>query len=275
VAVERGAAEERALFVPDGPHWVPTVFSRGPWSPDALHGGPVAAMVARAVEGCDAPGPHLVSRLTLELLRPVPFAPLQVSADVVRPGRRIQVIDVRVRAGDHDVAWGRAVRIRTLDPSPDPAEVPARPRGAAPQPLPPPEQGEVPVSPFTQDRAFHTEGVEMRMVRGRFEKLGPSQVWVRLAVPVVPGETPTPLQRVAAASDFGNGVSSELPYDRYVFINPDLTVHLERMPEGEWIGLDASTRIGTPGTGLAQSVLWDEVGIIGRALQGLFVEPRG
>ncbi len=111
-------------------------------------------------------------------------------------------------------------------------------------------------------------------MRGRFDGLGPAQVWVRLTVPVVPGETPSPLQRVAAAADFGNGVSAVVPFDRYVFVNPDLTIHLERMPEGDWVGLDASTRLGTPGTALAQSALWDRRGPIGRALQGLYVESR-
>jgi hypothetical protein len=123
-------------------------------------------------------------------------------------------------------------------------------------------------------RAFHSAGAEMRFVVGEFDGRGPAVVWVRLAVPVLPGEEPSPLQRVAAAADFGNGVSSELDFAHYLFINPDLSVHLHRPAVGEWVCLDASTTIGIPGVGLAHSALWDVHGPIGRSLQSLLVESR-
>jgi hypothetical protein len=115
----------------------------------------------------------------------------------------------------------------------------------------------------------------MRYVAGDFDRRGPATVWVRLAVPVVAGEEITPLQRVVAAADMGNGVSSELDFTQYLFINPDLTVYLHRPAIGEWVCLDASTTIGVPGAGVAQSALWDAHGPIGRSLQGLLVERRG
>ena len=92
--------------------------------------------------------------------------------------------------------------------------------------------------------------------------------------PLVRGEDPSPLQRLAAAADFGNGISSPLSWDDYVFINPDLTVYIDRPPEGEWIGLEASTRVVDRGVGISESVLYDERGSVGRALQALVVAPR-
>ena len=92
-------------------------------------------------------------------------------------------------------------------------------------------------------------------------------------MPVVAGEVPTPDQRAVAASDFGNGISAELDFRTDLFINPDLTVSLDRLPEGEWVCLDATTRFGAPGIGLAESSLWDLRGRIGRAVQLLVVEP--
>ena len=91
-------------------------------------------------------------------------------------------------------------------------------------------------------------------------------------MPVVAGEEPSPEQRAVAVADFGNGISSELDFATSIFINPDLTVHLVRPPEGEWVCLDARTRFGPPGTGLAESALWDGRGRIGRSLQSLYVE---
>jgi hypothetical protein len=114
--------------------------------------------------------------------------------------------------------------------------------------------------------------MEMRYVSGSFEQPGPATVWFRLRCPVVLGEAPTPWQRAAAASDFGNGVGAELPFGSGRFINPDLTISIHRPPVGEWVCLDARTRFGTPGIGAAESELWDVQGRIGRAVQSLLVE---
>lgn len=294
-----------ALFVPSGDAWLPTELARGPWSPDALHGGPVAALVARAVEGCEADPAMHVARLTVELLRPVPLADLQLSAAVTRPGRKVQVVECSVAAQGQPVAWARAVRIRTrpapapssFDPPPvEPGAAVSGPGaaradaalvvGAGPSPTPTPIPGVDPRAPRLPEvgqrtpsfesgyRGFHNAGAELRFVSGRFDELGPSQVWVRLAVPVVPGEEPSPLQRAAGAADFGNGVSAVLPFDGWVFINPDLTVAVERPPVGEWVCLAATTRLGSPGVALAHSTLWDTQGRVGFAFQNLVVEPR-
>jgi hypothetical protein len=97
---------------------------------------------------------------------------------------------------------------------------------------------------------------------------------MRLGYPLLPGEPLTPLARVAATADFGNGVSATLPFERFLFINADLTIHLHRPPLGEWIGLDARTLLYPGGTGIAESVLHDTSGPVGRAFQTLVVQPR-
>jgi hypothetical protein len=268
------------LFQPDGEQFVPTEYARGPWNPEALHGGPVAALLARAVESLPTDEPMHVARFTVELLRPVPLVPLAVSATVSRPGRKVEVVEARISGGDRDLAWARALRIRIQPPGDvtdalgDPlvgASVP----GIGPDAPPGPDSGYESPPPIGPYRAFHSAGAELRYVSGAFAARGPATVWVRLNEPVVLGEEPTPLQRVAAAADFGNGVSSELDFADFVFINPDLSVHLHRPAVGEWVCLDASTRLGIPGVGVAQSGLWDLHGPIGRSLQSLFIEPRG
>lgn len=122
--------------------------------------------------------------------------------------------------------------------------------------------------------AFHSHGCEHRFVEGSWEQPGPVGVWIRLLYPVVDGETPTGLERVAAAADFGNGVSGSLPYDEFVYINPDLTVHLLRPPVGEWVGMRASSYYGHTGSGMAESALFDADGRLGRSCQSLFVDSR-
>lgn len=269
-----------SLFVVDDGMYLPQDFARGPWTPDALHGGPVAALVTRAAEACEPDPDMLVARITLELLRPVPVAPLSVTAVMSRPGRKVQVMDVVVSSADRELVWGRVLRIHRhaegdsaglgLPPAGSSGPVPGSDE-AAPS-LPDMGHGSPPlVSGYP---AFHNSGAELRFVAGDFDRRGPASVWVRLAVPVVPGEEPTPAQRAAAAADFGNGFSSVLDYDQWIFINPDLTVHLERPPAGKWVCLEAATRLGTPGMGLARSVLWDEQGPCGHAEQSLVIERR-
>lgn len=268
----------RALFEQSGDAWLPSDLARGPWSPDALHGGPVAALLARGIERCEpAPG-AMVVRLTVELLRPVPVAPLSLEARLARAGRSVQHLDARLRvaASGQEVARARAVRIRTIaNPSADLAAPSSGPAPGGPGAPAPPAEGAVGHALVQGYTAFHNTGAELRFVEGGWGSLGPSRVWIRLAAPVTPDEEPSPLQRAAAAADFGNGVSAVVAMHEHLFINPDLTVYLERPPVGEWVCLEASTRLGTPGVGLAQSLLWDQRGVVGRSLQSLLIEARG
>jgi hypothetical protein len=112
----------------------------------------------------------------------------------------------------------------------------------------------------------------MRQARGSWLEEGPAAVWFRLTVPIVEGEEPSPLQRVAAAADFGNGISGTLERGAHLFINPDLSVYVHREAQGEWIGLDAATAVEPYGIGLAVGVLRDETGRIGTSLQSLIID---
>lgn len=255
---------DTALYEPDGDLLVASRLTQGPWSPDAQHGGPVAALIARAVEHVPSSVPMQVVRLTVELLRPVPIAALLVKANVMREGKRVQVIDVSISVEGTDVAIARALRIRTTR-----LEVVVPDFGrVAPQP------SDVSVTSPSAFRIPYAEAVELRFIEGSWNIPGPVRIWSRLRVPVVAGESPTPLQRVAAAADFGNGVSSVLDFSTHVFINPDLTVSLARVPVGEWIGFDFTSRISPDGFGQAEASVFDCDGWVGRSGQSLFIDER-
>ncbi len=264
-----------ALFEPDGPAYRPTELARGPWDPAALHGGPTAALLADAAERHEPQPGLVIRRLTLELLRPVPVAPLTVTAHTRRPGRKVALVEVTARSGDVEVARLTALRLRSADHPLRSAEHPLR-SGGHPEsagPPGPPETGD-PQPAYGDWTAFHNAGAELRYVAGGWTVPGPATVWVRLRVPVVAGRATTGLMRAAAAADFGNGVSAVLPIEDFVFINPDLTVHLVRDPVGEWVCLDSVTYLGPAATALAESALFDRTGRVGRSLQSLLVDPR-
>nr|WP_260616160.1 thioesterase family protein [Streptomyces sp. WAC05292] len=140
--------------------------------------------------------------------------------------------------------------------------------------LPPP--GSLAQSPFYAvpwERGYHT-AMEMRFAEGGFTEPGPGACWMRMRVPLVEGEPVGALDRVLVAADSGNGISAAVDFGRYVFVNSDLTVHLHRHPAGEWVGVQARTSVDPAGIGLADSVLHDEKGPLGRGAQSLFVAPR-
>jgi hypothetical protein len=270
----------KCLFVRDGDRFLPTPLARGPWTPHATHGGPPAALMGRAIELYDEAfptgddrqsfrptGPMFVSRVTLELLRPVPLVPLELRVRCVRPGRKVQLIEASLHTDKHEVARAVGLRIRKQDiPLPD--DLPMQTIVELP-----PEHGVAVKSLASTHEGFHTHGVEHSVVRGDLSKPGPATDWIRLRVPILEGEAVSPLERVCAAADFGNGVSQILP-GAYTFINPDLTIYLHRYPVGEWVCLDSVTRVEAHGVGVAESRLLDRAGAIGRSLQSLIVEER-
>jgi acyl-Coa thioesterase superfamily protein/acyl-CoA thioesterase superfamily protein len=253
-----------AIFIRKGNVFEPTELARGPWDPDAQHGGAPAALITGELERIGDGRPF--ARIALHLLKPVPLAPLAVSATVERDGRRARRLRAELRAGDDVVCFAYALQLQGGD---DPLpEIALKARKPAP-----PYAGSPAISPAPW-RMFGGEGVEIQFVDGAFDTPGPAAAWFRLRVPVVDGEPTSQLQRAMAAADFGNGISAAISWDDYTFVNPELTVYLLREPAGEWIGLDSRTAIDPGGIGLAESTLYDEQGAFGRALQSLYVSRR-
>jgi hypothetical protein len=240
-----------------------TPHTRGPWDPAFQHAGPPSALIGRALERCEPRDDFVLARATFEILRPVPVAEVTVSARVARPGRSVELLEGELAAGGETVMTVRAWRVKGT-PAPDvdrDAPPPPRPDEATP---PPPEL----------DRFGYAKAVELRFAAGGWWQQRPATVWTRLRVPLVAGEGPTGVQRVLAVADSGNGVSAVLPFDEWLFINTELTVHFRRPPRGEWICLDAETSIAAGGAGLARSVISDDEGVVAHGAQALLVAPR-
>jgi hypothetical protein len=255
-----------AVFVQDGDVFHATDLALGPWYPGALHGGAPAALIVHALNAHPVAEGLRLARITYEFVRPVPQHGLKVSIQVIRPGRRVTLLDATLHDGDGiEVTRARALLLQPSDVSAAPAEAP---------PFPGPEEGVRSDWEHNRPRMFATEGMQILFVKGQFLSPGDATAWFRLRYPLVAGQPIDPLERVAAASDFGNGIAAVLDWDRYMFINPDLTVTIERPPVDEWVALESHTRVEAGSVAVSESIMWDRRGRIGHAIQSLLVVPR-
>jgi hypothetical protein len=256
-----------AFYEPAGVDmFVATPATAGPWDAASQHAGPPSALFARAFERHEPVEGQQLARVAVDILRPVPVAPLTLRVRIVRPGRRITLVEGVAEADGQEVLHARGWRIaHAQEPSPvergDDA-VPDLPAG-----------GGSAIWPGAHS-AGYMEAMEWRFVSGGFMRPGPARVWMRPRLPLVAGEETSPVCRTMMIADSGNGVSAHLDPTRWLFVNVDLTVVLHRQPRGEWILLDAETTIGPAGAALAASRLSDQDGAIGQGMQTLVVSSR-
>jgi hypothetical protein len=241
-----------------------TPATAGPWDASAQHGGPPAALLTRAVETLDPD--RVVGRLTMELLGPVPVGPLEVRASVVRPGRSVQMVE----ATAYDVQRDRACARATAWLFPAGGEAPDT-AGAPPECGP--DRGVTVEPPPSWSRGY-LDAIEWRWVEGTIAEPGPGVVWMRPRVALVDGEPMSPLQRLMTCVDSASGVSSAVDFERWRFLNTELTVHVLRPPVGDWVCLDATTVLGGGTVGLATATVSDARGVVARSAQALLVVRR-
>lgn len=245
------------LYEADGARVVPTQYTAGPWSDRHQHAGPPSAMLVRAL-GDD------VARVTFDILRPVPIAPIEIDTRVLRPGRRVQLLEATLRlAGDgtelmRATAW--RVQENPLADPPTPEPPPRHPDDCEPVPR-----------PWWAAEVGYFAALEWRLIAGDLETPGPAAVWTRMRMPLVAGEPPTPLQHLLVMGDAASGISAAIDWRTHSFPNVDFSVHLERPPRGEWLAMDAVTRPGPLGAGQTTSVLYDLDGRIGTTTQTLVI----
>jgi hypothetical protein len=255
-----------AVYRLEGARALTSPLAGGPWDAGMQHGSAPASLIATVAESVPAAQPMRVARMTVDLMRPVPIAPLDIAIDIVREGRKIQLCDISLSVDGVRVVRGSVLRVRRT-----PVDLPDTVAQDAVT-LPGPEAGRVAEGKITANPFLGR--LEMSVVKGGFNKPGPGAVWFRVAHPIVDAHPTTPPMRAAIAADFCNGVSSVLDFRSWTFINGDLTLSLARDPVGEWILLDAETWLGPDGGALACGRLADAQGYFGRAVQSVLIEPR-
>lgn len=271
-----------SLFTVDGDRLTPTDLVRGPWDHGLQHGGAVCGALGWAstvaVDQTENSSEFVLSRLTTEIMRPVPAVPLRYRTKVERAGRRSRVISaslwhdqvcvaksssqwVRVRAAGGSTSVnaagnGTGLAGALTDSFADPA-VPLRPPGATD-----PGAGD-----FSYPRpGFNCDVFELRCLLSSTEDPGPGIIWARMKTELVAGSKPNPVHLLATASDLGNAVGWEPSLADEPMVNPDVTLQLFRYPRAEWVCLESRSRSTSAGIGMMETKLWDGDGQFGRVL---------
>ncbi len=264
------APRDAALFERDGSRIVPTGYARGPWRRDALHGAAVAGLLAC---GIDVPG-WTPARVTFDLLAPVPAVPMTLVTSVAEGGKRVVRQTVTLTADDVPVARAQCVAVRRAELDlPEGATEHPDPFAGAPVPdLSRPTPAARGVVPWD---CFDSSSVSVRSLRSPELDGGGVGLWINLLVPVIAGEPTPAIARAAVAADHASAATNaRLPFDRWSFMNAELSLHVSREPVGPWVGLVCSGVLQPNGCGLSVATLYDSGGRLGQSAQALVLEAR-
>jgi acyl-coenzyme A thioesterase PaaI-like protein len=244
----------QSFFVADGDTLVPQELAKGPWG-RTLHGRVFGALCARAVDERLAADPGLIcSRLTVDIFRAATLDPVRVTSRVVREGRRIVVLEVRIEQESGPVGEGKAVLLRRGEQPP--GDLLATPRWDVPTPEQmgsprPPMPGRTPM--WDSWLIADVSDTEFRLRGG---------LWMREIHDLVEGEPLTPMTRLGAAGDVAHPVANSSTVG-LGFINADYTIYIGREPRGDVLGIQPYGHVSADGVASAQCVVHDLDGPVG------------
>jgi len=253
-----------AFFTSADNRWFePTSHTRGPWDIHACHAGPPTGLLARAVE-LTAPDKRLV-RLTVDLIRPIPFSGFYVKAELTRSGKSVSTCSAQITDTDGKIMANASALLMTEQPT-NSFDSYNKTLGSIDKST----EGDFPIQTLHDEPAFSGDGVEIKYVEGHSKQPGPTALWMR-TVPLLETEEPSPFQRICPLADCGNAFGRNAEPSEVSFVNADLTIVLNRDPVGLWLGSDSVGYWESNGHGMADALLFDAHGVVGRALQTLLL----
>ena len=252
------------LFIKEGNNYIAQQPAHGPWSDQTLHGCSIAVLIAIDIEK-QLPENMQVCRISYDLFKPVPMTSLSFSSRWIREGKRLKILETTLLAGDQEVSKATTLMMAKNQIPPFPGQTPELP-------LPPSMEG------LSETPLFNRESKAMQGLNGLLKSKvisgvtgqGHGCAWLKLPVDITPDIELSPLLHAALMCDYGNGMAQIKASSTVGFINADITLNLLRMPESEWICLDAKAQaLDTTGIGIIESQLYDERGLFARVSQSI------
>lgn len=258
------------VFRQEGNVLLPTSLCMGPWYPGTQHGSAMLLMAAWAAEQYPSEAPRQVTRLTVDMMKAAPVAPIECVTTLRKGGRYMEVLDISLRAEGEECVRASALRFR-IDNVPVPAQVTYQ--GKPPR-LPPPLDFDL-FAHAANREGFH-QAIDVRVD----VEAQPAIMWLRLKQPVLPAVDATPLLRVALAADWTYSIPNVAHHvetregfgnKSFYGINPDTTVNLHRPADGEWIGIQTHCTFDDLGAGTVMGQIFDEQGPVGFCTQSVLI----
>jgi len=251
------------LFIEKNNGFLATDYSVGPWSKIHQHGSPATMLIGKVLQRTSK---LALARLTIEILRPIPVGLISIETERLRPGRFVEIWGAKLYCNKKEI-----IRASGLFLKPDNVQFDAPANDLTNIVLP---QDSQPI-PFIYSKpgVNFANSVEMRIAHGKFMS-GHAAVWIRPLVTLIEGQPLSALDRLLLVADCGNGIGGFLDIEKYSFINPDLTVYINRLPNSDWVGIDSKSFGQKNGIGLSDSIIFDEQGFIARANQSIIIRKQ-
>ncbi|PFG30833.1 thioesterase family protein [Paramicrobacterium agarici] len=240
-----------------------TIHAQGAWNEHEQHMAPASGLLTHVIDGEFAKPGLRISRLSFEIYGIIHAGQFSVRTQVLRPGRTIELVQADMICGDRVAISARAWLLATSDTADISAieDAPMQPLAAAAE-----WNG---MSPWP---GGYIESLEFRTLGE--PRPGARQTWLRSQHPLVDIGDVSPLAHLVRLADTANGLSGREHPDRLLYPNVDLQIHVHRLPQGEWLGIDGVQQYGPDGVGLTSSILNDELGPFARTEQILTLRRR-
>ncbi|WP_298209904.1 thioesterase family protein [Ferrimicrobium sp.] len=262
---EATPSEHVSYFARQDVHrYLPLPPSEGPWNPEACHGGPPSALAVHEIESYE-PDPHRrLSQIHVDFFGEVPLKPLTWETNRLRAGRRIELIETNARTDEGRLVlsargWRMSIEAQRAPQREPTTAMPSQANG----------------HPDSTMTSFpYGASIEWSFLEGGFTDPGPATVWAQPRLSLIDREPMQPTEAVLLVADSANGISSELDFNRFLFIPTAMEIAFRSRPHSTEIGLSARTTIDHDGIGTTRATLFDRDHSYGYLLQTLYVDRR-
>lgn len=243
-------------------------YAEGRWVPDAvttsMHGTQSGSPVVGAMGTAMIHGvPELNDRVCVSfnsyLLRPVPVAPIEIVVTPKHMGTRLAMVEAEVVVEGRVFAKADAVFMTESSvPEVGPDDVTENPpvTGEPVQrPAPETRASGMQFNSVMERRADRTRGIYWTRLTREFADPFPGFAWAGVLADWAPS---FPIME----AKFEGPPPYRLP-------NVDLCMSFVRAPQGEWLGLKPVPQWYRNGVGLTDTVMYDEVGYLGRVTEAM------
>ena len=236
----------------------PLIHAQGAWNEHEQHMAPATGIICAELEQFYPRADMRIGRISLDIFGLIPLEQFTVTTQVIRPGKTIELIESTMAAKGRTCIVARTWRMFAQDTS--------NVAAIEDSPILQPEKFE-PWSGMQTWPGGFIQSIETRNQPNEHRN-GQGTVWATTTKNMIDGEETSDFVRLMGIVDIANGIAprQQLPF-KWGFPNLDLQIHMHRLPQGKWLGIQGVQQYGADGVGLSSAILHDVYGPFGRSEQ--------